>query len=713
MARNLESEHERQEFSVLWHRAERGMRYWVLEADAFMRQGCGSARQALDLLNRFSAVHRFAQTVWTAKEFLDAYLTEHAADVMNFVSTSTLSFSALECLSMDNLKRLGQDAGIADWDVSFPEMPDAISLRAPDLALAIDEHLGRFFWTGASYAEIQGRDVEFLLHHLLSPYPKKAVPSAPPLFALHTIDPAHLQLANLLFPFLEARREVLMKASVLVHRLFELLGRRHGLYANQSKWLTLEEWDMMLAGTTPDMELLGERMNASFIEWRDGVMQWSWGVDAWSKERDFRSQWFSTTEPVVRGDVVVPTEIQGRAFVLVENNSDALRQAQLRAAGAPLILVTGMTTPELIPLLDYVSAVVTDEGGITCHAATICRERGKPCLINTRLGTKLFATGDLIVLEHDQARVLCRAEHELERPIDVATHQPHATLNSRSRDVYRPMSKPVIRSLEEPSLQEAREVGGKAKRIAQLRQLGFPAPPGFVLYSSASLRWGALSDEDVRAAVARHLPGVLLFAVRSAVPDEDIAGDSRAGHYTTHLSQPLDRLRDSILQTSEEIFSLGAASLCVLVQPMLEVRASGVAFCPNIPGGRLDQILIEAAPGAGGVVDGRSTPQRYQCRRLSGIVERVDLNLLQEPALHAEQAPNFRSVQALLPPVLLEQIVKMFNRLDRSFGFDLDVEWAVTVQEQFQVLQVRPLSAAAIVVPGTTLQNKGDRHHED
>lgn len=62
------------------------------------------------------------------------------------------------------------------------------------------------------------------------------------------------------------------------------------------------------------------------------------------------------------------------------------------------ILVSTATTPELLPAMKKASAIVTDHGGITCHAAIVSRELNKPCLIGTKYATKLFKDGDKVVV---------------------------------------------------------------------------------------------------------------------------------------------------------------------------------------------------------------------------------------------------------------------------------------------------------------------------
>ncbi|OHA17692.1 MAG: hypothetical protein A2664_03685 [Candidatus Taylorbacteria bacterium RIFCSPHIGHO2_01_FULL_46_22b] len=72
------------------------------------------------------------------------------------------------------------------------------------------------------------------------------------------------------------------------------------------------------------------------------------------------------------------------------------------------ILVASMTRPEYLPAMKKAAAFVTDEGGITCHAAIVAREMGKPCVIGTKVATKVLKTGDLVEVKgnHGVVRIL-------------------------------------------------------------------------------------------------------------------------------------------------------------------------------------------------------------------------------------------------------------------------------------------------------------------
>ncbi|MCW4028119.1 MAG: phosphoenolpyruvate synthase [Candidatus Bathyarchaeota archaeon] len=57
------------------------------------------------------------------------------------------------------------------------------------------------------------------------------------------------------------------------------------------------------------------------------------------------------------------------------------------------ILVTGMTDPDFVPFMKMASAIVTDKGGITSHAAIVSRELNIPCVVGTEVGTQIMKTG--------------------------------------------------------------------------------------------------------------------------------------------------------------------------------------------------------------------------------------------------------------------------------------------------------------------------------
>jgi len=69
------------------------------------------------------------------------------------------------------------------------------------------------------------------------------------------------------------------------------------------------------------------------------------------------------------------------------------------------IMVTVMTTPDMVPAMKRAGAIVTDEGGMTCHAAIVSRELGCPAVVGTKRGTKTLSDGMLITVDGGKGKV--------------------------------------------------------------------------------------------------------------------------------------------------------------------------------------------------------------------------------------------------------------------------------------------------------------------
>jgi phosphoenolpyruvate synthase/pyruvate phosphate dikinase len=69
------------------------------------------------------------------------------------------------------------------------------------------------------------------------------------------------------------------------------------------------------------------------------------------------------------------------------------------------IIVSNMTSVDFVPIMKRASAFVTDEGGISSHASIISRELGKPCIIGTKIGTKVFKDGDRVEVDAEKGIV--------------------------------------------------------------------------------------------------------------------------------------------------------------------------------------------------------------------------------------------------------------------------------------------------------------------
>lgn len=82
-----------------------------------------------------------------------------------------------------------------------------------------------------------------------------------------------------------------------------------------------------------------------------------------------------------------------------------LNVAEMKKVQKGDILVTYMTSPNFLPAMKLAAAFVTNEGGLTCHAAIVAREMKKPCIIGTKIATKIFKDGDLVEVDANKGIV--------------------------------------------------------------------------------------------------------------------------------------------------------------------------------------------------------------------------------------------------------------------------------------------------------------------
>ena len=105
-----------------------------------------------------------------------------------------------------------------------------------------------------------------------------------------------------------------------------------------------------------------------------------------------------TTSEFLKGKTAYPGVVRGRVKIIRKvDEARNLRTGE--------VLVASMTDPRYLPAMKKAAALVTNEGGITCHAAIVARELKKPCVIGTKHATHVFKDGDKIEVDADQGIV--------------------------------------------------------------------------------------------------------------------------------------------------------------------------------------------------------------------------------------------------------------------------------------------------------------------
>ncbi|HZO97972.1 MAG TPA: phosphoenolpyruvate synthase [Gaiellaceae bacterium] len=107
------------------------------------------------------------------------------------------------------------------------------------------------------------------------------------------------------------------------------------------------------------------------------------------------------------------------------------------------VLVTHMTAPDWVPLMRRAAAIVTDSGGMTCHAAIVSRELGIPCVVGTQTATRELHDGEVVTVDATHGRVLAGARAPSRpAPAEPALARPAAA---------EPTGTSLLLNLSEPS----------------------------------------------------------------------------------------------------------------------------------------------------------------------------------------------------------------------------------------------------------------------
>jgi len=216
-------------------------------------------------------------------------------------------------------------------------------------------------------------------------------------------------------------------------------------------------------------------------------------------------------------------------------------------------------------------------------------------------------------------------------------------------------------------------VGGKASHVGWLIARNERVPPTWVVAPTVPIDDGELADT---------FDAGTRYAVRSSATIEDGDIASYAGQFATELdvavtdlAVAIDRVRRSgqserVATYQDHIGSFEEFDVAVMVQPMVEPVASGVAFSRN-PMTGLNEVVIEVVAGSGEQLMGEGkTPDRW-VRRWGTWTEKPD--------------------HGVIPDAAVAEIAGTAVRLSTMFGRPVDLEW-VWDGQQVWLVQMRPIT---------------------
>lgn len=160
-------------------------------------------------------------------------------------------------------------------------------------------------------------------------------------------------------------------------------------YKEHLKFLFLEE---VFDNRLPSMDKIEARKNG-YIYFND-KLELVEESEVWLKEHNISIPKAGNNN-VVKGNAAYGGKTKGKVC-------QVFKKEDFKVFEEGNILVTTMTTPKFTPILNKAGAIVTDEGGITCHAAIIARELKIPCVIGCKNATEVLKTGMMVEVNADE-----------------------------------------------------------------------------------------------------------------------------------------------------------------------------------------------------------------------------------------------------------------------------------------------------------------------
>lgn len=188
---------------------------------------------------------------------------------------------------------------------------------------------------------------------------------------------------------------------------------RHTLFKEIEKRINISDNDIVSMGDNEILELLSKKINKETalkhvqdrkkgfaITWLDSKVYSVFGNEANYIASEVSSrykvikdgEYEESDSSIIKGNVANPGKVKGIAKILDDYED-------VKKVNVGDIIIASMTTPIFVSAMEKASAFVTDEGGITCHAAIISREFGVPCIVGSICATKKIKDGDYIEVD--------------------------------------------------------------------------------------------------------------------------------------------------------------------------------------------------------------------------------------------------------------------------------------------------------------------------
>jgi phosphohistidine swiveling domain-containing protein len=208
-----------------------------------------------------------------------------------------------------------------------------------------------------------------------------------------------IRITDIIAPLHDRRKELFLRSIYTEDTARIEIAKRYGYTLKQLSVFQIEELFKLKQGKKLDKVLANKRIKhcLMYINRKKGIWKYYHGKEAKAFEKkELSVDHGNVTE--IKGMIANPGIAKGIVRIIHNvGTMDCMKKGD--------ILVSSMTKPEIIPAIKKAAAIITDEGGVTCHASIVSREFHIPCIIGTKIASHVLKDGDLVEVDANKGVV--------------------------------------------------------------------------------------------------------------------------------------------------------------------------------------------------------------------------------------------------------------------------------------------------------------------
>ncbi|MFH1509445.1 MAG: PEP-utilizing enzyme [bacterium] len=197
------------------------------------------------------------------------------------------------------------------------------------------------------------------------------------------------------------RKEIMYHGFYALDKILREMGKRIYLSLNQMHLLSYwEVQDIFIDGQDIDLQELSRRAKKAVMYYNgeDVKILTAKEADDFLSDKNIKEEEIDENLKELQGTCACSGQAKGK--VKIVNSPEEMSKME-----AGDVMVSHTTYPALVPAMKKAAAIITEDGGITCHAAIVSREMGTPCITGINIATKVLKDGDKVEVDANKGIV--------------------------------------------------------------------------------------------------------------------------------------------------------------------------------------------------------------------------------------------------------------------------------------------------------------------